>query len=113
MQIKLLFLTLNINYSKILFFHPNLQSVTSLSTFKKNLLKFIRPSPNSEFNCHNCEGIKCLTRPHLDLSHLHEHKFKHSFQDTLNPFCLCGLDVETNTFSFFTSPCLIIKDTPS
>ena len=28
---------------------------------------------------------------------LREHKFKHSFQDTLNPFCSCGLGVETNT----------------
>ena len=24
------------------------------------------------------------------LSHLSEHKFKHSFQDTLNPICNCG-----------------------
>ena len=32
---------------------------------------------------------------------MHEHKFKHSFQDTLNPFCLYGLDVEANTHFFF------------
>ena len=38
---------------------PNLRSVTSLSVFKKNLLKFIRLSPNSVFNFHNCKGIKC------------------------------------------------------
>ena len=79
---------------------PNLRSAASLSNFKNNLLKFIRPSPNSEFNCHNCKGTKCLTRLHLGLSHLHEHKFKYSFQDTLNPFCSCGLDVETNTHFF-------------
>ena len=30
------------------------------------------------------------------LSQLCEHKFKHSFQDTLNPFSLCGLDIGTN-----------------
>ena len=34
---------------------PNLRSVASLSVFKKNLLKFIRPSPNSAFNSHNCK----------------------------------------------------------
>ena len=90
---------------------PNLRSAASLSVFKKNLLKFIRPSPNSVFNCHNCKGIKYLTRLRLCLSHLREHKFKHSFQDTLNPFCLCGLDVETNMQ--FTAPCLQIKDVPS
>ena len=75
----------------------NLQSATSLNVFKKSLLKFIRPSPNSIFNCHNCKGIKYLTRLHIGLSHLWEHKFKHRFQDTLNLFCLYGLDVETNT----------------
>ena len=74
---------------------PNLRSAASLSVFKKNLLKFIRPSPNSVFNCHNCKGIKYLTKLCLSLSHLHEHKFKHSFHDTLNAFCSCRLDVET------------------
>ena len=78
----------------------------SLSVFKKN--KFIRPSPNSVFNCHNCKGIKYLTRLRLGLSHLREHKFKHSFQDTFNPFCSCGLDIETNMHFFFTAPCLLI-----
>ena len=34
---------------------PNLRSVASLSVFRKNLLKFIRPSPNSAFNSHNCK----------------------------------------------------------
>ena len=68
--------------------------------FKKNLLKFIRLSPKSVFNCYNCKGIKYLARLRLGLSHLREQKFKHSFQDTLNPFCSCGLDVETNTRSF-------------
>ena len=83
---------------------PNLRSAASLSVFKKNLLKFIRPSPNSVFNCHNCKGIKYLTRLRLCLSHLREHKFKHNFQDTLNPFCSCGLDVETNTHFFLYCP---------
>ena len=65
---------------------PNLRSATSLSVFKKNLLKFVRSLPKSVFNCHNCKGIKYLTRLRLGLSYLHEHKFKHSFQNTLNPF---------------------------
>ena len=82
---------------------PNIQSAASLNIFKKSLLKFIRHSPNSVFNCHNCKGIKYLTRIYLGLSHLREHKFKHSFQDTLNPFCSCGLDVETNTHFFLYS----------
>ena len=64
------------------------------------MLKFIRPPPNSDFNCRNCKGIEYLTRLRLGLSHLYEHKFKQSFQDTLNPFCSCGLDVEVNTHFF-------------
>ena len=78
---------------------PNLQSAASLNVFKKNS-KFIRPSPNSVFNCHNCKVIKYLTRLRPGLSHLREHKFKHSFQDTVNPFCSCRLDVETNMHFF-------------
>ena len=66
--------------------------------------KFIRPSPNSAFNCHNYKGIKYHTRLCLGLSHLREHKFKHSFQDTLNPFCSCGLDFEANTHYFLYCP---------
>ena len=76
----------------------------NLSVFKRSLLKFIRPSPNSVFNCHNCKGIKYLTRLHLGLSHLHEHKFKHSFEDTLNLFCSCSLDAEINTHFFIYCP---------
>ena len=79
---------------------PNLRSASSLNVFTKSLLKFIRPPPNSVFNCHNCKGIKYLTRLGLGLSDLRYHKFKHSFQDALNLFCSCGLDVETNMHFF-------------
>ena len=60
------------------------------------LLKFIRPSGSSVFNCHNLRGVKLLTRLRLGLSHLREHKFKHGFQDSLNPICSCGNDIETS-----------------
>ena len=92
---------------------PNLWSAASLTVFKKNSLKFIRPSPNSVFNGHNCKGMNYFTRLCHGLSQLREHKFKHSFQDTLNPFFSCGLGVETNTHFFFTAPCSVIKDAPS
>ena len=48
-----------------------------------------KPS-NIAFNCHNPKGIKLLSRLRLGLSHLREHKFKHSFPDSLNHFCSCG-----------------------
>ena len=45
-----------------------------------------------------------LTRLRLDLSHLRDHKFKHSFQDSLNPMCYCGNDVETTTHYLLHCP---------
>ena len=111
---KLLYFILNITFSKIFFFSstviewnkldPNLRSAARLNVFKKNLLKFIRPFSNTVFNCHNCRGIKYLTRLCLGLSRLHEHKFKHTVEDLLNPFCLCGHDVETNSYFFLYRP---------
>ena len=64
--------------------------------FRSNILKFIRPSPNSLYSCQNIIGIKLITIC-LGLSHLREHKFKYSFQDTLNPLCNCGMNVEPST----------------
>ena len=74
---------------------PGLRKAQSLSLFQTNILKFIEPSPNSVYNCHNPKGLKFITRLRLGLSHLREHKFKHSFQDTINPLCSCGLDIES------------------
>ena len=59
------------------------------------LLKFMKPSSNSLFNCHSLKGIKLITRLRLDLSHLRKHKFRHNFQDTLNSIWSCGDDIET------------------
>ena len=73
----------------------NICNSENLNVFKNSLLKFIRTSGNSVFNCHNPRGVKLLTRLRLGLSHLQEHKFKHGFQDSLNPICSCGNDVET------------------
>ena len=63
----------------------NIRNSESLNAFKKKLLNFIRPCGNSIFDIHNPLGIKFLTRLRPDLSPLHEHKFRHCFQDTLNP----------------------------
>ena len=38
-----------------------------------------------------------IIRPHHGLSHFQNHKFKHSFENTLNQLSLCGLGVKTNT----------------
>ena len=60
-------------------------------------MKFIRPSGNSVFRCHNPKRIKLLTRLRLGLSHIREHKFKHGFLDSRNPICSCVQNIETLT----------------
>ena len=74
----------------------NIRNSESLTSFKSNVLKFICPSKNSIFLCNNPKGIQLLTRLRLGSSHLRDHKFKHNFQDTVNPICNCGEDIETS-----------------
>ena len=69
-------------------------------SFRKKILNFIRPSQISFFDIHNPKGIKLITRLRLGLSHLREHKFKHSFQDKINPIyplCNCGQNIASAT----------------
>ena len=63
--------------------NSNIRNSETLNNFKSKILKFIRPIANSIFGCYNPIGVKLHTRLRLGLSHLCEHKFKHSFQDTL------------------------------
>ena len=80
-------------------------SSKNLSTFKNNVLKFIRPKPSSFFKCCNLKGIRLITRL---LSHLSEHKFKYNFRNCLNPLCSCGLSIEST--SHFLLHCPIFHD---
>ena len=56
----------------------------SYKLFRKRILEFIRPHPNSIFNVPNCLGLTYLTRLRVGLSHLREHKFRHNFRHSLN-----------------------------
>ena len=71
--------------------------------FFYNLLEIGRPFPNSVFKIHDPLGIKFLIRLRLGLSHLKEHKFRHNFQDCLNPLCSCSLEVESTIHFFLDS----------
>ena len=79
---------------------PNLRNSKSISVFKEKILNFIWPSPNSFFDCHDSKGIKLITRLRVGLSHSRVHKFKHSFQDTINHLRNCGQDIESATHFF-------------
>ena len=68
--------------------------------FHKALLDFIQPTANSTFGTNDVSGLKLLTRLHVGFSYLRENKFKHNFQDTLNPLYPCSLEVE-DTYHIF------------
>ena len=40
----------------------NIRNSETLNIFKSKILKFIRPTTNSSFGCHNPIGVKLLTR---------------------------------------------------
>ena len=63
----------------------------SYSVFRKALLDFIRLTANCTFRTNYVSGLKLLTRLCVDFNHLRQHKFKHNFQDTLNPLWSCSL----------------------
>ena len=89
---------------------PNLRNSKRFVDFKNSILKFIRPSPSNVFNCNSHKGIRLITRLRVGMSHLREHKFKHNFQDCLNPICSCGLDIEST--SHFLLHCPTFNDEP-
>ena len=86
-----------------------LRKVKSFTDLKKNILSFIRPKANSVFNYNSSKGLKFVTRLRLGLSRLREHKFKHSFQDSVNPLCSCSLDVESTIYYFLHRPLFTIE----
>ena len=83
---------------------PHIKRSKSISIFKSNILKFIRSKPNNVYHCDNPKGIRLLTRLRLGVSHLPEHKFKHSFQDCLNTLCFCRNEIETSTHYLLHCP---------
>ena len=41
----------------------------------------------------------------LELSHLNEHRFNHTFNNCLNPVCTCSLDFESTVYFFLHCNC--------
>ena len=72
----------------------NIRNSESIEIFKSKLLCFIRPVQSNIYSILDPEGLKLLTRLRLGFTHLNEHKFRHNFQDCLNPLCSCSLEIE-------------------
>ena len=69
------------------------RNAKSINIFKKSILR--EKKENSLFSICDPVGVKLLTRLRLKFSHLNEHKFRHGFNDTINPICACGNEIET------------------
>ena len=82
----------------------NIRNSSSINLFKKELVKLVRPGPNSTYNINDTKRLELLTRLRLGLSHLGDHKFRHNFQDCVSPMCYCGQDIETTTHFLLHCP---------
>ena len=78
-------------------FDETIKNSESISIFKSKLLSFIRPLESNVYNIFDPIGLKFLTRLRLGFSHLNEHRFRHNFQDCMNPLCSCILEIENTS----------------
>ena len=78
-----------------------IRNAKTYASFRKMLLKFIRPIGNSTYKIYDPLGIKLLTGLRHGFSHLSEYKFRHNFAYSLNPLCSCSLETESTLHFFF------------
>ena len=83
---------------------PELRGAVSLSVFKKNILKIIRPEKMSIFNIEKLDGIRWIFQLRVGLSPLKNHKKLHNFQDTNDDTCQCTLHAETTCHFLLKCP---------
>ena len=79
----------------------NISNSASLTSFKGDILKFMRPSKKSVFLFNNPKWMQLLIRLGFGSSNLEEHKFKHNFQVTLNLVCNFNENIETSRHYHF------------
>ena len=59
--------------------------------FSKVDHSLIRLVQNNVFNIFDPKVVILLTCLHLGFSHLNEHRFRHNFENSINPLCSCSL----------------------
>ena len=64
----------------------------------------IRPLENSIFNIFDPEGLKLLTLLRFGFIHLSKHRFRHKFQECLNPLWTCSLESEKVEILLYADP---------
>ena len=87
--------------------NPEVRNAKSMHKFKKS--NKTEQLKNSLHNLHDLPGVKLLSRIRLQFCHLNEHKFRHGFNETANPMCPCGTEVETNEHFLLRCHCFSSK----
>ena len=80
-----------------------IKSSPTISVFKRELVRLVRPTKKSFFGIHDIEGVRLLTRLRVSFSDLREHKFRHKFQCS-SPMCICQTGSENNEHFFLHGP---------
>ena len=91
---------------------PEMRSSPSLSVFKMNILKIIRPPKRDTYKIHNPTGIKWIFQLRVGLSSLNAHKKSHGFNDTPDETCICTLGVESTHHFFMDCPLYLAHRIP-
>ena len=77
-----------------------MRNLTSIATFKRAILDFIRPNPTPYFKTNRLSGFVFLTRLRVGFSHLRKHTFRHCFLDIVDPICSCRTNAVENTENY-------------
>ena len=77
-----------------------IRNSASLKILKKHLLDFSRPNSNNVCNIKNSLELNLLPRLRIGFSHLKKHKFKRNAQDSADPLCSYGSDIESAVHFF-------------
>ena len=83
---------------------PEMRKIDTLSKFKKEIQKAIKPEKRSIFNIHDPDGIRYLFQLRVGLSPLKAHKNRHNFKDTPDDRCRCGRGSETTNHFLLHCP---------
>ena len=78
------------------------------SAFKESILKFMRPSSNSTFDCHSLNGIKLIIMLTLGISHLRE--LSTNFRILLIQFAGVALKSRLLFITFFIVSIFLMKE---
>ena len=92
--------------------NPELRTASSLGIFKAGINRIIRTIPEQVYGIHDPKGLALLKQFRIWLSALSFHKFRHNFNDSLNPLCPINDGGEDRSTSCCTANHISWRETP-